>query len=44
LSKEERLTLRQSALIGLLVSGYNQQADEIDELKELLKSIITGVK
>lgn len=29
---ESRLILRQSAMIGLLVSGYNRQAEQIDEL------------
>ena len=39
--KEEvkRLSLRQGALIGLLVSGYNFQASEIRELRKLIRGI-----
>ena len=37
---QERLTLRESAMVGVLVSGYNHQAAEIDELKKLVAKLL----
>ena len=41
--KQERLTLRESAMVGVLVSGYNHQAAEIDELKKLVEAYKKGI-
>ena len=38
--KQERLTLRESAMVGVLVSGYNHQAAEIDELKKVVAKLL----